>query len=121
MFSTQCCVMGGEGTGVHGDSFWAPEAGEGVSTPASEMDGVEGEVGPIWKKLSVLGQESFGVSECVEAGFLLAVRGERLAMGRRRATNEGVAVSGARSRGRACSLRHSCRNLDSSPSARARS
>jgi hypothetical protein len=74
-------VVGGECSGKDGDGFWASETREGVSAPTREVDGVKGEVGPVCDAHSVFGEEAFGVGEGAQAGVLLSVRGERLAMG----------------------------------------
>jgi hypothetical protein len=74
-------VMCGEGPCEHGDGFWASEAGEGMSAPAGEVeDWVEGEVGPAWDRLRVFREDAIRVGEGMQAGILLAVRGERLAL-----------------------------------------
>jgi hypothetical protein len=49
-------VVGVECSGEHSDGFWVPEAGEGVVAPAGEVDGVEGDVGPVWEAFWLFGR-----------------------------------------------------------------
>jgi hypothetical protein len=55
-------------------------AGERVTAPADEMCGVEGEIGPVGQSCRGVGQEGEGVVEGIQAGVLLPVGSECLAM-----------------------------------------